>query len=110
MSIYEKLQDAIRNRDAQMYSDLLDDDFEFVRHQSGTSMNKSEMTAMLQEMMQNDLLKIGDFRMIYENDDILVEHSVMDFPGGTREAIIGVNMLRDGKITRMETGATPITQ
>ena len=73
-------------------------------------MNKSEMSAMLQEMMQNDLLKVGDSRMIYENDDILVEHSVMDFPDGTREAIISVSMLRNGKITRMETGATPITK
>ena len=106
MSIFEKLQDAIRNRDARTYSDLLDDDFEFVRHQSGTSMNKSEMSAMLQEMMQNDLLKVGDSRTIYEN----VEHSVMDSPDGTREAIISVSMLRNGKITRMETGATPITK
>ena len=34
----------------------------------------------------------------------------MDFPDGTREAIVGVNMLRNGKIVRLETGATPISK
>ena len=110
MAIFEKLQDAINNRDAQKFIDLLDDDFEFVRHQTGTSMNKSEMAEMLPEMMKNDVLKSDDHRLIYENDDILVEHYVMDFPDGTREAIVGVNMLRNGKIVRLETGATPISK
>jgi len=110
MAIFEKLQDAINNRDAQSFIDLLDDDFEFVRHQTGTSMNKSEMAEMLPEMMKNDVLKSDDHRLIYENDDILVEHYVMDFPDGTREAVVGVNMLRNGKIVRLETGATRISK
>lgn len=108
MSIFNKLQHAIQNRNAQLFLDTLDDDFEFVRHQTGTSMNKSEMAEMLPEMMKNDVLKSDDHRLIYENDDILVEHYVMDFPDGSKEAVLGVNMLRNGKIIRLETGATPL--
>ena len=108
MSVFQKSQSVIENRDAQLFSDLLDDDFEFVRHQTGTSMDKSDMEAMLPEMMKNDVFKTDSHRLIYENDDIMVEHYIMDFPDGTREAVIGVNSLRNGKITRLETGATPI--
>lgn len=110
MSVFEKMQSAIENRDAQIFSDLLDDDFEFIRHQSGTSMSKSEMSEMIPEMMNNDVFKSDSHRLIYENDDIMVEHYVMDFPDGTSEAIIGVNTLRNGKIIRLETGATPLTK
>ena len=108
MSVFEKIHEAINSNNAQMYSDLFDDDFEFIRHQTGTSMNKSEMSAMIPEMMKNNVFNTASHRKIYENDDILVEHYIMDFPDGTKEAIIGVNILRNGKILRLETGATPI--
>jgi hypothetical protein len=39
----------------------------------------------------------------------MVEHSFMTFPDGTSEAVMVVNLLKDGKIIRTETGATPIT-
>ena len=51
-----------------------------------------------------------DQRCLYENEDILVEHSVMDFPDGTREAVLHAHMLKDGKIIRTETGATPVSR
>ena len=108
MSVFEKAHEAIKNNNAQMFSDLYDDDSEFVRHQTGTSMNKSEMDAMIPEMMKNNVFNTDSHRKIYENDHILVEHYVMNFPDGTKEAIIGVNTLRDGKILRLETGVTPI--
>jgi hypothetical protein len=34
---------------------------------------------------------------------------VIAFPDGTKEAIIGVHTLKDGKIVKTETGATPIS-
>ena len=106
MSIFDKIQNAISNNDAQAFLALFDDDFEFVRHQTGTSMNKADMAAMISEMMSNGVFKFDSHRCLYENDDIMVEHYVMDFPDGTRGSIIGVNTLRDGKVTRLETGAT----
>lgn len=108
MSVFEKAHEAIKSNNAQMFSDLYHDEFEFVRHQTGTSMNKSEMVAMIPEMMKNNVFNTDSHRKIYENDDTLVEHYVMNFPDGTKEAIIAVNTLRDGKILRLETGATPI--
>lgn len=106
MSIFNKIQNAISNNDAKAFLALFDDGFEFIRHQTGTSMNKADMAAMIPEMMNNDVFKYDNHRCLYENDDIMVEHYVMDFPDGTREAIIGVNTLRNGKVTRLETGAT----
>ena len=51
---------------------------------------------------------MGSQRCIYENEDILVVHSVNDYPDGTREAVLAAYTLKDGKITRLETGATPL--
>ena len=108
MSVFDEIQSAIENRNADNFLDMLSDDFTFVRHQTGTSMNKSEMSEMIPEMMKSGALQSSSHRLLYENDEIMVEHYVMDFPDGTREAIIGVNTLRNGKITRLETGATII--
>lgn len=46
-------------------------------------------------------------RCIYENEDIMVQHEVISFPDGSKETIIGVHTLKDGKIT--ETEATLIS-
>ena len=61
---------------------------------------------MLVGMMANTDVVINDPRCIYENDEIMVEHSVMDFPDGTREAVMAVHTIKDGRIIRTETGAT----
>ena len=83
------------------------DDCVFIRHQTGTSMNKAEIGEMLKRMMGSGGT-MGSRRCIYENDDILVVHSVNDYPDGTREAVLAAYTLKDGKITRLETGATPL--
>ena len=106
MSIFKKLKASMDNEDAAAFLDLLHDDFVFVRHQSGTTMSKADMAAMMAEMSNGSDWSVKDQRCIYENDDILVEHSVMSFPDGTREAILTANTLKNGKIIRMETGAT----
>ncbi len=38
----------------------------------------------------------------------MIEHFFMKFPDGTSEAVLVVNHLKDGKVLRVETGATPI--
>ena len=63
---------------------------------------------MLTAMMQSEKLEINNQRCIYENDEILVTHSMMNFPDGSSEAVMIVNQLKDGKVVRVETGATPI--
>lgn len=108
MSVFEKLNKATMDRDAEAYVDLLADDCVFVRHQSGTEMNRDEVAELLKRMMAPGGATMGQRRCIYENDDILVVHSINDYPDGTREAVLAAYSLRDGKITRLETGATPL--
>ena len=108
MSLYEKMKTASQNRDVDAYLECIHDDFVFVRHQSGAELSKEEWTPMLTTMMQSDKLEINDQRCIYENDEILVTHSMMTFPDGSSEAVMVVNQLKDGKVVRAETGATPI--
>ena len=42
MSIYEKLNTAMDNNDANAYAELLHDDFKFVRHATNTEMTKND--------------------------------------------------------------------
>ena len=45
--------------------------------------------------------------MIYENDEIIVSHSILDGPTG-RNAVMLVRLVKDGKIIRAETGRHPL--
>lgn len=110
MSLYDTMAKAMDEKDAGMYTDMFHDDYEFVRHQTGTSMHREQMIEMMKMMMANEKVVIRDARCVYENNEILVEHSIMDFPDGTTEAVMSVHMLQDGKIIRTETGATLISK
>merc|ERR1711991_849836 len=57
-------------------------------------------------MMENDKVVQESSRLVYENDEILVDHSFMSYPDNSREAVMLVAMIKDGKIIKMETGAT----
>ena len=109
MTLYNELELSRVKKDAEQYLDLLHEDYEFIRHQSGTSVNKEEIGDLVRFMMSSEDLEVRSPRCIYENEDIIVEHSVMDFPDGTTEAVMTVHMIKDGKIIRTETGATLIT-
>lgn len=110
MNIYEKLKSASDNRDSDAYLDLLHDEFVFARHQTGTEVSKADWEPTIRAMMESTSLEIMNDRCLYENDDILVMHQMMNFPDGTSEAVMIVNTKKDGKIVRTETGATPIKQ
>ena len=43
---------------------------------------------MVTGMMANDKFIHDNTRCVYENDDILVEHSFMSYPDDTREAVM----------------------
>ncbi|MDC1135260.1 hypothetical protein OAT45_00990 [Alphaproteobacteria bacterium] len=58
--------------------------------------------------MANDKFIQESSRCVYENDEILVEHSFMSYPDDSREAVMLVAMLKDGKVIKMETGATSL--
>ena len=110
MAIFEKMNAAIGNKDAEAYLDLYADDAVFVRHQAGAEMDKAHFAEMIRKMTADERTVMGDRRCIYENDDILVVHSINDYPDGTREAVLMACTLKDGKIRRVETGATPLAK
>ena len=108
MSLYSQIKAAQDARDMEAYLACLHDDFIFVRHQSGTEVSKTDWIPILTAMMESDALEFSKQRCLYENEDIMVEHSFMKFPDGSSEAVLVVNHLKDAKIIRTETGATPI--
>ncbi|MBP7002857.1 hypothetical protein [Amaricoccus sp.] len=108
MSIYPVVRSAMQ--DPEPYVGLLHEDFRFVRHQTGTTLDRAEMAALIRGLAASGGVAIHHQRLIYENADVLIDHSLMDFPDGTREAVLHVHLLRDGKILRTETGATPVSR
>jgi ketosteroid isomerase-like protein len=110
MSVFTSWSTAIENRDADALIACLHDDYTFVRHQTGTTMNKAQMSEMLRGFMSSDSVVVQSQKCLYENDEVMVEHSVMDFTDGSREAIVGFNRLKDGLILHTETGATAVTR
>ena len=111
MTIYNKLVKAINDCNLDDYLDLLDDDYIFVRHQSNQKLSKSEwipvVTGMFDSMKEGKLY-FENNRCLYENNDILVIHNIGNFPDNTKEAIIAVHTLSNGKIIKTESGATKI--
>jgi len=108
MAMFEKMNAAIENRDVDAYLALYGDDAVFVRHQSGAEMSKPQFSDMIRKMMASGETNMGARRCVYENDDILVVHSINDYPDGTREAVLMACTKKNGKIQRVETGATPL--
>ncbi|MDA1238383.1 MAG: nuclear transport factor 2 family protein [Proteobacteria bacterium] len=108
MSVYEKLQKSMTDKDMAAYSELLHDDCVFVFHKSGRKFSKSEWVSMATGMIANEKFVQNSSRCVYENDDILVTHEFMSYPDDTKEAVMAVAMIKDGKIIRYETGATTL--
>jgi len=108
MTMFDKLNQTMLDRDVGAYLNLLHEDFTVVFHKSGNSFNKEEWTEMVTGMMANDKFIQESSRCVYENDEILVEHSFMSYPDDSREAVMLVAMLKDGKVIKMETGATSL--
>ena len=110
MGLYNAYKQAMTDNDVKAYLSLLHDDFTVVFHKSGNSFSKEEWASMVTGMMANDKFIQESTRCVYENDDILVEHSFMSYPDDTREAVMMIALKQDGKIIRVETGATTLDE
>ena len=109
MSVFGKWLKAVEDRDADALISLLHEDFEFVRHQSGASLNKAQMSEIMRQMVSNNVVPKAR-RCLYENEEVSVSHGIMNFPDGTTEAIGGFDLLKDGKIIKSDTGAILISE
>jgi hypothetical protein len=109
MDIYPEMAAAMRADDVGRYVDLLHEDFRYVRHKSGDTLNRAEMSALLAKVWDGGNRTIEEMRCVYENDDILVIHTRLSFRSGSREAAMIVNLKKDGKVIRTESGVSDLT-
>ena len=107
--LYQKFVDAWDGKDAEAELELFHDDWEFKFHSSGRIMKKGDITTGdRKKMMEN--IRQSERRCIYENDNILVMHSISHFPNDTFDAVMMVHIKRDGPLRRTETGSTPLSK
>ena len=104
MSILEKYNKAMSEKDEAAMQEVLHDDFKFTMHASGNVLTKEDVI----KWAMGDDINREKVRIIYENDEIGVEHSFVTFKDGNTQAVMAVYTFKDGKITSMETGATNI--
>ena len=106
MSMLEKYSAAIANKDEAAMNELLHDNFKFTMHKSGNSLGKADVVkwAMSGDINQDKA------RVVYENDEVGIHHSIVTFNDGNVEAVMAVYKYKDGKIISLETGATPMSK
>ena len=105
MSLLQKLFDAEENKDLEKYNEVLSADYYWLQHSTGKHIAREELGKWF---MSDDAPKTESQRIIYENDEIGVAHFFVTFKDGSRQAVLAVYIIRDGKIIRSETGATNI--
>ena len=107
MSVIQKLIDAQDNQDLKAYNEVVSEDYVWVKHSTGEEIPKDELSKWL---ISPDAPKSENARIIYENDEIGVAHYFVSCKDGSRQAVLVVYTIKDGKIIRSETGATNITK
>lgn len=109
MDLYDEMAAAMRTDDVSRYVALLHEDFRYVRHKSNDTLSRDEMAALLAKVWGGGNRTIEDLRCVYENEDILVIHTRLAFRSGSREAAMIVNLKKDGKVIRTESGVSELT-
>jgi len=103
MSVVQKLIDAQDNQDLKAYNEVVSEDYVWVKHSTGEEIPRDELSKWL---ISPDAPKTESCRIIYENNEIGVAHYFISFKDGSRQAVLVVYIIKDGKIIRSETGAT----
>ena len=107
MSLFEKYTEAWNQNDISAFLECHHDDYELVFHSTGEvkKMEDIDWDQMMEWMVAANVEK---HRCIYENDEIIVEHQIISYGSGDREALMLVHQLKDGLMWRTESGATPL--
>ena len=105
MSLIQRLYDAEENKDLEKYNEVLSEDYYWLQHSTGKHIPREELSKWF---MSDDAPKTEKQRIIYENDEIGVAHFFVSFKDGSRQAVLAVYIIKDGKIIRSETGATTL--
>ena len=104
MSILAKYNDAMNNKDEAAMNEILHNDYKFTMHASGKVLSKADV---IKWAMSGDINR-SKVRVLFENDEVGVEHSFVTFHDGNTEAVMAVFKYKDGKIISLETGATKL--
>ena len=102
MSILEKYHEVFKEKDEAGMNEIIHNDFKFTMHASGNVLGKQDV---IKWAMSDDINR-EKVRIIYENDEIGIEHSFATFSDGNKQAVMAVFTFKDGKIFSLETGAT----
>ena len=102
MSILQKYNEAFLNKDEAAMNEILHDDYKFTMHASGNVLSKQDVI----KWVLSDDINRDKVRIVYENDEIGIEHSFVTFTDGNTQAVMAVFKYQDGKIISLETGAT----
>jgi hypothetical protein len=106
MSLLAKMDAAMAAKDETAMNEIFHDDYKFIMHASGKVMGKADV---IKWAMSGDINK-DKVRVLFENDEIGVEHSFVTFNDGNKEAVMAVYKYKDGKVISLETGATKIAK
>tara|TARA_B110000444_G_scaffold260037_1_gene305650 strand:- start:653 stop:973 length:321 start_codon:yes stop_codon:yes gene_type:complete len=102
MSILEKWDEALEMNDEPSMNECLRNDCAFTNYSQGKVLSKSEVISWA---MSGDI-KREKVRLLYENDEVGVEHSMVTFSDENKQAVLAFFTFKDGKIHTAETGAS----
>tara|TARA_S200000501_G_C20485313_1_gene595755 strand:- start:2 stop:349 length:348 start_codon:yes stop_codon:yes gene_type:complete len=107
MSIIEAYNKAWDEGDVGTLETIIHDDCVFNPHVGGMTMSKSDILGFVKS--ENTPTSENN-RILYENDEVGVAHSIVHFANDSdSEAVLSFMRFKDGKIISMETGATPLS-
>ena len=105
MSLIQKLYDAQEKKDLEKINEVLSEDYVWVQHSTGMPIPREELSKFF---MSDEAPKTESQRIIYENDEIGVDHFFVSFKDGSRQAVLAVYIIKDGQIIHSEAGATTL--
>ena len=107
MSLFEKYTKAWNEKDITALVESHHYDYELVIHSTGEvkKMEDIDWDKMMEWMVAANVEK---HRCIYDNDDIIVKHQIINYGSGDREALMLVHQLKDGLMWQTESGTTPL--
>ena len=107
MSIISAYNEAWEKGDVEALAGIIHDDCVFNPHVGGITMSKSDILGFAGG---EGTPRAENERILFENDEVGVAHSIVHFANGsTSEAVMSFMRFKDGKIILMETGATPLS-
>jgi ketosteroid isomerase-like protein len=107
MSIIAAYNEAWDNGDVAALTALIHDECVFNPHVGGITMSKADILGFAGG---DNRPNSEHNRILFENDEVGVAHSIVHFANGSdSEAVMSFMRFKDGQIISMETGATPLS-